>query len=398
MEYYIRNVDEYSEDPRQGNEFAPAWRFGMVVSGSSDSGKTTMLMNLLMGNKGIKEDGERYVLCNDVVLIAKHPNEPKWQIVKDFYDGLAEEGEDVSFQVISPDNIPDLEEFDPNRYTVVVFEDLMNMPKKIQEQIADYFSSGRHSNISPIYVNQRFFAIPKTVRENINYISLHRGAGSLSDIKRIISQYTEHSDTLAPVIDDLTLKKEFIVFDLRRSRDDPLSIRVRWDTSLRSILDQSQIEPRSILDQSSSVNVLSMTNLRSNIFSSYGREAIAEAKKNGLLIEYAKNFPSPKERKVLLAEGIIAKNKDIWTRYVFREAYGISGKDLGPEWIKFQELVKGKNVRSVSSSKKIISELMSSTSLPDKKFIEGCEALLWLFSNGHISRKTLCDGIKGFPD
>ena len=337
MEYYIRNVDEYSEDLRQGNEFAPAWHFKMAVSGSSDSGKTTMLMNLLMGNKGIKEDGERYVLCNDLVLIAKHPNEPKWQIVKDFYNGLAEEGENVSFQAISPDNIPDLEEFDPNRYTVVVFEDLMNMPKKIQEQIADYFSSGRHSNISPIYVSQRFFAIHKTIRENVNYISLHRGAGSLSDIKRIISQYTEHSDILAPVIDDLTLKKEFIVFDLRRSRNDPLSIRVRWDTSLRSILDQSQIEPRS-------VNVLSMTNPRSNIFSSYGRKAITEAKKNGLLIEYAKNFPSPKERKVLLAEGVTAKNKDIWTRYVFREAYGISGKDLGPEWVKFQEQVKGKNI------------------------------------------------------
>jgi len=54
-----------------------------------------------------------------------------------------------------------VEEFDPNRATVVIFEDLMNMPKKIQERIADYFSSGRHSNVSPIYVSQRFFLIPK---------------------------------------------------------------------------------------------------------------------------------------------------------------------------------------------------------------------------------------------
>ena len=43
----------------------------MEVSGSSDSGKTTMIINLLMGNKKIKEDGERYILCNDVVLIGK---------------------------------------------------------------------------------------------------------------------------------------------------------------------------------------------------------------------------------------------------------------------------------------------------------------------------------------
>ena len=77
MDFYIRNVDEYSKDLRQGNKFAPEWPFRMVVSGSSDSGKTTMIMNLLMGNKKIKEDGERYILCNDVILIGKFLHKPK---------------------------------------------------------------------------------------------------------------------------------------------------------------------------------------------------------------------------------------------------------------------------------------------------------------------------------
>ena len=177
MEYYVRHIDEYSEDPRQGNKFAPAWPFRLLVSGSSDSGKTTMIMNLLMGNKKIKEDGERYILCNDVVLIGKHLDEPKWGIVRDFYNELAEEGEDVSFTSLpaTAEAIPDVEDFDPNCTTVVVFENLMNMPRKIQEHIANYFSSGRHSNISPIYVSQRFFLTPKTIRKNITYISLHKG-------------------------------------------------------------------------------------------------------------------------------------------------------------------------------------------------------------------------------
>jgi len=229
MELYTRDIDEYTKDSRQGNQFAPEWPFRLIVSGSSDSGKTTMIMNLLMGNKKIKEDGERYILCNDVILVGKYLNEPKWGIIRDFYNELAEEGEDVSFQALSPRDLPDVESFDPSRATVVVFEDLMNMPNKIQERIADYFSSERHSNISPIYVSQRFFLIPKTVRENATHISLHRGAGSLLDIKRIISQYTDQSqqsENLVPIIDDLTLKKEFIIFDLRRSRSDPLSIRV----------------------------------------------------------------------------------------------------------------------------------------------------------------------------
>src|SRR5438046_2275803 len=89
MDYFIYNINEYQPLPL-GNEFAPTWPFRMVVVGSSDSGKTTMIMNLLMGNKKAKENGERYILCNDVVLIGRYLNEPKWKIVEDFYNELSE--------------------------------------------------------------------------------------------------------------------------------------------------------------------------------------------------------------------------------------------------------------------------------------------------------------------
>jgi hypothetical protein len=330
MDYFTYNIDEYSEDPRQGNEFAPAWPFRLLVSGSSDSGKTTMIINLLMGNKKLKKDGERYILCNDVVLIGKHLDEPKWDIVKNFFDELAKEGEDVSFKALPADQIPELDEYDPNRATVVIFEDLMNESKKVQGHIAEYFSSGRHSNISPIYVSQRFFVTPKTIRENVTYISLHRGAGSLADIKRIVSLYTEHSDSIAPIIDDLTRKKEFIVFDHRRSKDDLLSIRVRWDTSLSKYSDD--LSP--ILDGSSMIlDVLKS----SSKFSLYGQRVLKEAKENGILVDVAKNMPLPNIRKKLLAKGVRVKNSTIWAKYVYREAFNIKGKDLGPDWIKFAE-------------------------------------------------------------
>src|ERR1043166_5892969 len=300
--------------------------------------------------------------------------------------------------------IPDVEEFDPNRATVVVFEDLMNMPRKIQERIADYFSSGRHSNVSSIYVSQRFFLIPKTIRENLTHISLHRGAGNLLDLKRIISPYTEHPESLAPVIDDLTLKKEFIILDLRRPKNDPLSIRVRWDTSLRSImddshtiLDQSKINHRSIIDQSQinlgSVNTTFPNELSK--FSPYGRKAIVEAKKNGTLVDFVRNIPTPKERKKLLADGVMAKNSDTWAKYVFQEAFGINEKDLGPEWIKFSEQLKNNSKPSITKETQLSRyiELLASRPLDDKKIIEGHEILLWLFSNGYIDQKTYKAGI-----
>jgi hypothetical protein len=365
MDYYIYNIDEYSEDTRQGNKFAPISPFRMGVFGSSDSGKTNMIINLLMGTKKLKENGERYILCNDVIVIAKHLNEPKWHIVKNFFNELAEEGEDVSFKILPATDIPDLSEYDPNRATVAIFEDPMHESKKIQERISEYFTSGRHSNVSPIYVSQRFFLTPKTIRENITYISLHRGAGSLADIKRIVSLYTERSDSIASIIDDLTRKKEFIIFDLRRSRDDPLSIRVRWDTSLQTVLDnleKNQEYHNPVLDGSSMITQSTLLTNKStdkisidtkvvdesissetfykNKFNPWGQKILKDAKINGTLISIAKNMPSPSERKKLLAKGVHVKNSLIWAKYVYREAFNVKDKDLGPDWVKFEKLAK----------------------------------------------------------
>ena len=241
MDLYIYNLDEYTTDSRQGNEFAPIWPFRLAVAGSSDSGKTTMIINLLMGDKKAKKDGNRYILCDAVLLVGRYLDEPKWAVVRDFF-----EEEEIPFTAVTHSEIPEIDSFDPTQATVVIFEDLMDAPKKTQDLITGYFTHGRHKNISCIYVAQRFFAIPKAIRENVNYISLHGGHGSLTDTKRIIRQYTEESESLAPVIDDLTLQREFVVFDLRRSKNDPLSIRIRWDTSLSSISDSSQFDPSSI--------------------------------------------------------------------------------------------------------------------------------------------------------
>jgi hypothetical protein len=362
MDYHIWHADEYPGHSKQGNKFAPKWPFRLLVSGSSDSGKTTMIMNLLMGNKKIKEDGERYILCDDVVLIGKHLDEPKWNIVKNFFDELAKEGEDVSFKAFPATEIPDIEDFDSSRATVVIFEDLMNVSNKIQKCIADYFSSGRHSNISSIYVSQRYFLTHKTIRENVNYTSLHRGAGSLSDIKRIVSQFTEHSDRIVPVIDDITRKKEFIVFDHRRPRDDPLSVRIRWDTSFWMALKQtssSKIVNKDnsdtisdnldhgssmILDNSDSISDHPSSILdhpkQSSKFNPWGRKLLKDAKINGTLIDIAKNMPSPADRKKMMSRDAQVKNSIDWAKYVYREAFDMRDKTLGPDWVKFANKLK----------------------------------------------------------
>ena len=130
--------------------------------------------------------------------------EPKWKIVQDFYKLLAEDSssnyEDVSFTAYSPAEIPDVLDFSTDRSTVVVFEDLVNENWKIQNQIAPYFISERHGNISPVYITQSFYKTPKIIQENLTHIALHKGGASLRDLKRIVSEYTEYSDIIVQKI------------------------------------------------------------------------------------------------------------------------------------------------------------------------------------------------------
>ncbi|GET60441.1 hypothetical protein GLOIN_2v1874888 [Rhizophagus irregularis DAOM 181602=DAOM 197198] len=329
MDLYVYNLDEYTTDSRQGNEFAPSWPFRLAVAGSSDSGKTTMIINLLMGDKKAKEDGERYILCDAVILVGRYLDEPKWAVVRDFF-----KEEEIPFTAVSHSEIPNVKDFNSTQATVVIFKDLMDAPKKPRISSLDFL----HTDEPKIF---HVFMWPK---DSLPFPRLFR----------IIRLYTEESESLAPVIDDLTLQREFVVFDLRRSKSDPLSIRVRWDTSLSSITDQSQFDSSSNSVQSPFDP--SLNPVRSK-FSPYGQKAVAEAKKSFQLIEFAREYPSPKERKHLLVSGIIAKNADTWIKYVFREAYGLSGKTLGSDFQNFLAKVRDRTAKTEIPKSETVKEL-----------------------------------------
>ncbi|GES80315.1 hypothetical protein GLOIN_2v1874888 [Rhizophagus clarus] len=165
------------------------------------------------------------------------------------------------------------------------------------------------------------------------------------------------------------------------------------------ITDSSKIDLRSSKNDSRIITDSSKIDLRCR-FTSYGQKAIAEAKKNNLLKEFAQNFPSPKERKLYLIPDALmkAKNSDIWARYVFREAYGINDRTLRDEYKKFLSQIKNVCVTRNNSPVSVTPfdryrELLNERPLSDEKIIEGIEALLKLFNDGLMKKSILQVGI-----
>ena len=132
-----------------------------------------------------------------------------------------------------PEELPDIVSFKRTGwFTVIVFDDLAGEPLAIQLKIVPFFRSGRHDGISSIYIAQRFYEIYSNIRANLKYILLHCGCETLDSIKWILKDIYDDYEPLAKKIYEI-IKKHFVVIDIRRPSDDPLSIRFRWDKPLK---------------------------------------------------------------------------------------------------------------------------------------------------------------------
>jgi hypothetical protein len=95
MEYYkLRKLDELIPSKKQ-NPFAPKHPFRLGVVGTSESGKTEMVVYLLLESKylkiypwisgkkrghkipkgGSKNFGKRNISCDDLIVVAQHQDE-----------------------------------------------------------------------------------------------------------------------------------------------------------------------------------------------------------------------------------------------------------------------------------------------------------------------------------
>ncbi|RHZ68926.1 hypothetical protein Glove_292g2 [Diversispora epigaea] len=199
MKLFLMDMDEANKHVAsrcQSHPASPSWPFKMIVTGKSGSGK-----------KG----GRRYISCDDLIVCGYHPDEPKWAFVRYIYgiiskDPKAPYYENITFSYISPEKIPSTRAFSSERSTTIIFEDLCLAPEHIQNKIGQFLE--------------------------MDDIRIFHAYTSREDISKIIRRYTDDVKNASMVINSYLRKSEFIVFDLDKPEDDPLAIRLRFDTPL----------------------------------------------------------------------------------------------------------------------------------------------------------------------
>lgn len=148
--------------------------FRMLIVGNSGSGKTTLVLELLH-----RMDDT----FGNIIICTKNADEPLYKFLRtkikaeqlQVYEGI--------------DNIPDLDSFDPEIQHLIVFDDLVL--EKDQSTVEQYFIRSRKiaKGVSCIYLSQNYFATPKTIRLNSNYIILKK-LSSTRDLGMILRDFS----------------------------------------------------------------------------------------------------------------------------------------------------------------------------------------------------------------
>lgn len=190
-----------------------------LISGPSNSGKTNVLFNLLSDPNGLNFE--------NVYVFSKSLHQPKYQLLANIMPKeIGYYTFDESSSVLHPNKAK------PN--SIMIFDDIAC---EKHENILNYFTMGRHSNIDSFYLGQTYSRIPKQlIRDNANFLIIFR-----QDEMNLKHIYSDHVST------DMTFDKfkgicsnawkdkyGFLVID-KDSESDNGRYRVGLDSFLKDI-------------------------------------------------------------------------------------------------------------------------------------------------------------------
>ena len=138
--------------------------FRLLIAGQTRCGKTSTLMHILR---------KPVVYYDKIYIYSPNEHQDKIQDFKKLMDSISEK---VGYPILEfggIDKIRNTNEYPSNDRKVVVFDDLVNAPEKMQNKIANHYTDGRHHGISPIYSSQSYYDVPQKLRHNCSNMILY---------------------------------------------------------------------------------------------------------------------------------------------------------------------------------------------------------------------------------
>ena len=154
------NFDEHKEKPTKHHYLLPDYHYMLIRQ--TGCGKTNTLCSpcvLANSNKNIHTPSHihihTYILCNmllqswlncdKVILYAINPQQPKYQPLYGFYNGISP----GNLIIEQPDKVCPVEDLDDQENKVIIFNDI-KIDKKNMTKVMEYFSLSRNKKCNYI--------------------------------------------------------------------------------------------------------------------------------------------------------------------------------------------------------------------------------------------------------
>ena len=236
----IKSIDRLVEDniidnkPLSNNPLLWKHSVRWIVCGSSGSGKTTMVLQVVLNEFNYDR----------LYIVSRTLNHPKYQYLINKYDKLYDKEikkelkeENISNEQIneiknkidkiayfyhSAEELPEIDTMDPTLNNIVIFDDIL-LEKKSMPTIVQYFILGRNIGIKcAIFIGQNYYKVPRLIRENSNVLTFFKQMTdrSINTIYRDISTPFEKKEFKQIFKDNLKNKNDFVTFDLDTDDND----------------------------------------------------------------------------------------------------------------------------------------------------------------------------------
>ncbi len=203
--------EDYKLQSRRVFKDAPASNEMCLLCGSSGSGKTNLLLNLLCD----------YMVVGKLWIFLKDTSEDKYMYLRDKFsliaDALQVPLEDI-FQInVGLDKVPDIEDLDKSVNNVLVFDDLVT-EKAGMRKVEMLYTLARKKNCATFFLSQSYFDVPKMIRLNSHNIFIFNPP-SENQLTQIVKDHAGsiEKDKLKSLM-RLTFKEKHAFFTIRTKK------------------------------------------------------------------------------------------------------------------------------------------------------------------------------------